>query len=427
MIKFTTNDKNNQEPKEPKDSSETTRKKLSDISNKMRKNSSSHSISFSINPLKHMGSIGSLLHLHHHHHHSPPPMEYEKKLKEIFEIKKTEFEENYNASTIPSSMPISSGSNFFEIIKPKEMELNNFSLDRTIGTGSFGRVVIATLKTDPKRRYAIKMLKKENIVAKKQVEHTLNEKKILSSIKFPFIVELAFSFKDNSNLYMVLELVNGGEMFSHLRKLEKYSEEIACFNAAQIVLSFEYLHHLNIIYRDLKPENVLYGEDGYLKITDFGFAKVCNLRTWTLCGTPEYLAPEIILSNGYTRSVDWWALGILIFEMVAGYTPFFSDSQLKIYEKIIACNLRFPAHFSAELKDLLKLLLQVDTSKRLGNLKNGEADIRLHGWFSKINWIGILEKSEKPPFSPNQEFDHYDEEPLYISPTEKYSEEFREF
>jgi protein kinase A len=426
LIKFTTNDKNNQEPresKEPKDSSETTRKKLSDISNKMRKNSSSNSMSFSINPLKHMGSIGSLLHLHHHHHQSTQQMEYEKKLKEIFEIKKREFEENYNAS----SMPISAGTNYFEIIKPKEMELHNFSLDRTIGTGSFGRVVIATLKTDPKRRYAIKMLKKDNIVAKKQVEHTINEKKILSSIKFPFIVELAFSFKDNSNLYMVLELVNGGEMFSHLRKLEKYSEEIACFNAAQIVLSFEYLHHLNIIYRDLKPENVLYGEDGYLKITDFGFAKVCNLRTWTLCGTPEYLAPEIILSNGYTRSVDWWALGILIFEMVAGYTPFFSDSQLKIYEKIIACNLRFPAHFSAELKDLLKLLLQVDTSKRLGSLKNGEADIRLHGWFNKINWIGILEKSEKPPFSPNQEFDHYDEEPLYISPTEKYSEEFREF
>ena len=417
-MKLTAHDKN----EESKESTENNRKKFSDISNKLRKNSSSTSMSFSINPLKHIGSFGNLLHHHHHHNSLPvPPTEYEKKLKEIFETKKIQFEEDYNKK---SSVGISNG---LETSKPKEMVLGEFSLDRTIGTGSFGRVVIATLKTDSKKKYAIKMLKKENIVLKKQVEHTINEKKILSSISFPFIVELAFSFKDNSNLYMVLELVNGGEMFSHLRKLEKYTEEVASFNAAQIVLSFEYLHHLNIMYRDLKPENLLYGEDGYLKITDFGFAKVCNLRTWTLCGTPEYLAPEIILSNGYTRSVDWWALGRLIFEMVAGYTPFFADSQLKIYEKIVAGNLRFPAHFSSELKDLLKLLLQVETSKRLGNLKNGEADIRLHNWFRHVNWMGILDKSEKPPFSPNLEFDHYEEEPLYISPTDKYSNEFSEF
>ncbi len=126
----------------------------------------------------------------------------------------------------------------------------------------------------------------------KKVEHTLNEKKILGAIDFPFVVKLAFSFKDNSNLYMVLEYVSGGEMFTHLRKTGRYPEDNACFYASQIVLTFEYLHHLNIVYRDLKPENVLYDSNGYVKITDFGFAKTIKDRTWTLCGTPEYLAPE---------------------------------------------------------------------------------------------------------------------------------------
>ena len=411
-MKLTTNGR-----KESKEFVEIQENKLSDITNTMKKTHSSASMNF----LRHLGNMGKS------HEPSMQSLEYEVKLKEIFEIKKKEFEERFENISTSKTNSISNYSQISRSVSVSQVVLDDFILDRTIGTGSFGRVMIATLKSDPKQQYAIKMLKKENIVLKKQVDHTLNEKKILSSINFPFIVELAFSFKDNSNLYMVLEYVRSGEMFTHLRKSEKYTEEIACFNAAQIVLSFEYLHYLNIIYRDLKPENILYGSDGYLKITDFGFAKVCNLRTWTLCGTPEYLAPEIILSNGYTRLVDWWALGILIYEMVAGCTPFYADSQIKIYEKICAGNLRFPAHFSSDLKDLLKLLLQTDVTKRLGNLKNGESDIRTHNWFQNINWINIYDKNEKPPFSPHQEFDHYDEEPLYISKTNKFEKEFSEF
>ena len=264
--------------------------------------------------------------------------EYELNVKNFLENKKKEFEDRYKHNGIATlNVPsVSSNTNGLNsnnsssssklqqtpVIDPKNVKLDDFELDRTIGTGSFGRVMIVYAKRDRTQRYAMKMLKKENIVKMKQVEHTLNEKKILASIDFPFIVKLVYGFKDTSNLYMVLEYVSGGEMFTHLRKTGRYSEENACFYASQIVLTFEYLHYLNIVYRDLKPENVLYDSTGYVKITDFGFAKIIKDRTWTLCGTPEYLAPEIILSRGYNKAVDWWALGVIIYEMAGRYHLF---------------------------------------------------------------------------------------------------------
>jgi len=338
---------------------------------------------------------------------------YEINVRQFLEVKKKEFDEKFKANNGSS--------------KTTALKLDDFELDRTIGTGSFGRVMIVTLRRDRDQRYAMKMLKKENIVKMKQVEHTLNERKILSSIDFPFVVKLAYSFKDTSNLYMVLEYVTGGEMFTHLRKTGRYTEENACFYASQIVLTFEYLHFLNIVYRDLKPENVLYDSNGYIKITDFGFAKIIKDRTWTLCGTPEYLAPEIILSRGYNKAVDWWALGVIIYEMTAGYPPFFAENPIQIYEKIVSGHLRFPSHFSVNLKDLLKNLLQVDLTKRVGNLKNGVTDVKQHKWFQNIDWIAIYERRVKAPYLPKEEYEQYDEEPLYISSTEKYAKEFAEF
>ena len=186
----------------------------------------------------------------------------------------------------------------------------------------------------------------------------------------------------------------------------------------------------------MKPENILFTLDGYVKITDFGFAKRFTGRTYTLCGTPEYLAPELLLSRGYNQSVDWWALGILIYEMTAGFPPFFAEQPLKIYEKIIAGRVRYPFHFTQELRSILrKGLLQGDLTKRLGNLKDGVEDIRGHEWFADVDWMGIyLKRVEAPIRMPPSRFasdlteDAFvEEEPIASAECELFPDEFRQF
>ncbi|KAI7855462.1 camp-dependent protein kinase 9 [Circinella umbellata] len=277
--------------------------------------------------------------------------------------------------------------------------LKDFELLDTLGTGTFGRVYLTRFRTTNKY-YAMKVLKKSEVVRLKQVEHLLWEKQILASVRFPFVVDLFCAFQDNTNLYMLLEYVVGGELFSHLRRAGRFTNDMTRFYASEIVLAIEYLHSKNIVYRDLKPENLLLDHNGHIVLTDFGFAKQINDRTWTLCGTPEYLAPEIIQSKGHGKAVDWWALGILIFEMLAGYPPFFDDNSFGIYEKILAGRVQFPSHFDALAKDLLKRLLVGDRTKRLGNVKGGPEDIKRHKWFRGVDWIGLLDKTVRAPIIP---------------------------
>ncbi|RIA98707.1 kinase-like domain-containing protein [Glomus cerebriforme] len=294
--------------------------------------------------------------------------------------------------------------------------LSDFTICRTLGTGSFGRVHLVQSKYNNKF-YAMKVLKKTEVVRLKQVEHTNNEKHILEQVQHPFLVNLWGTFQDSANLYMVMDYVVGGELFSILRKTQRFPDHIAKFYAAEVILAFEYLHSNDIIYRDLKPENLLLDHNGHIKITDFGFAKYVPDITWTLCGTPDYLAPEIIQSKGYGKAVDWYSLGVLIFEMLAGYPPFYDDDHMRLYEKILSGRIKYPSFFDPIAKDLLKRLLTSDLSKRYGNLKGGSNDIKSHQWFKGIDWDRLIKREVQAPYIPNvsgegdaSNFDVYPEE-----------------
>lgn len=317
-----------------------------------------------------------------------------------------------------------------------ELSSKLFELGDTLGTGTFGRVRLVVYNYKRTMYFALKILKKAEIIRLKQVEHIKAEKRILSSITHPFIVNLYVSFQDEKRVYMLMEYVIGGELFSQLRRVGRFSNETARFYAAEIILALEYLHSKDIVYRDLKPENLLIDKEGHIKITDFGFAKKVEDRTWTLCGTPEYLAPEIIQSKGHGKAVDWWALGILIYEMLAGYPPFYDENPFGIYQKILAGKVEFPRHFDVNAKDLIKKLLTADRTKRFGCLKNGAADIKTHKWFKGLDWDRIFARKVKPPYVPaysapndTSNFDRYPESDEDSAPPldNKDKEAFKDF
>ncbi|EIW71847.1 hypothetical protein TREMEDRAFT_14150, partial [Tremella mesenterica DSM 1558] len=311
-------------------------------------------------------------------------------------------------------------------------KLEDWEIVETLGTGTFGRVLLvrqrpsyrptsyhpifphlyqshSPLSPSPSStqsadgqlpHFAMKVLRKSEIVRLKQVEHINSERSILSLVRHPFLVELHSTYQDSLNVYMLLSYIPGGELFSHLRRAGRFSPDVTRFYLASIILAIDYLHTRNIIYRDLKPENLLLDRKGYLRIADFGFAKIIEDRTYTLCGTPEYLAPEIVLSQGHGKAVDWWALGILAFEMLVGYPPFFDDHPLGIYEKILKNQVFFPNHVDPWGRHLIKGLLTQDRSKRLGNLKGGAGDVMGHAWFSGVDWGSLERKEISAPIVP---------------------------
>uniref|UniRef100_A0A1B6LME9 Protein kinase domain-containing protein n=1 Tax=Graphocephala atropunctata TaxID=36148 RepID=A0A1B6LME9_9HEMI len=190
-------------------------------------------------------------------------------------------------------------------------------------------------------------------------------------------------------------------MFTHLRKRKYFDVELTRFYSAQMVLALEYLNHIYVVHRDIKPENILLDHHGFLKLADFGFTKIVEGRTFTFCGTPPYIAPEVVQGQGYGRSADWWSLGILIYEMAAGFPPWTSKhNNTKLFLKIMYDQLRFPPSFSADLQDLLRKLLQRDVTRRIGNTWKGAEAVKEHPWFKKINWLKMLNRTSTPPFVP---------------------------
>ncbi|KAI0048830.1 kinase-like protein [Auriscalpium vulgare] len=281
--------------------------------------------------------------------------------------------------------------------------LTDFIFQRTLGTGSFGRVHLVRSKHNL-RFYAVKVLQKEKIVRSKQVDHTNNEQQMLLSVQHPFIVNLWGSFQDSLNLYMVMDFVPGGELFTLLRRSNRFPDPVGKFYAAEVALALNHLHTLDIVYRDLKPENILLSLDGHIKIADFGFAKYCPNTTWTLCGTPDYLAPEVINQSRYNKSVDWYALGVLIYEMLVGSPPFHrpdDSSPMALYSRIQmgpAC-VHFPA-INILAKDLILKFLEGNPSKRYGNLRHGAGDVFAHPWFREVDWEKLRNREITAPYLP---------------------------
>lgn len=313
--------------------------------------------------------------------------------------------------------------------------LESFDIMDVLGEGMFSEVVLVkNLKTE--ECFAMKIVEKERLVQNKQVKHALSEKLVLQGLNNPFTIYLICFFMDNTYLYFVLPLMPCGELFKHLTACQNFSEQQTRFYVAQIVLALEYLHYLDLIYRDLKPENVLMDHLGYLKLTDFGFCKRVKGRTYTFCGTPQYLSPEIVLGMGYSEAVDWWALGVFVFELSAGRSPFSDKDIDTMFENIVDCNYKMESRFSAELQNLIINLIQKDLTKRIGNLKGGVKDIKNHTWFRPINWISVLNRSVPADFIPPREgFEEKESEGLEcmkeklrnVDSTNKYGNVFEHF
>ena len=285
------------------------------------------------------------------------------------------------------------------------LKFSDLDIRQILGVGSFGQVRLA-VHTPTDTPYALKSIYKGQVIATNQVEHILNEKKIMQMCSHPFLLRLAAAYQDADTLFMLVELVLGGELFSVLRQQGSFQEPVAAFYGAITASAFEYLHDRQIVYRDLKPENLLLDSVGYLKVIDFGFAKEVASKTWTLCGTPEYLAPEIILNKGHNSCADWWSLGVLIYEMIMGGAPFADDHDpMQIYQKILRGVLPQPKpgqkSMGKDAKGIVDRLLTKEPTERLGCMKHGVDEVKRHAFFSKINWQRLEKKLIQAPYIPS--------------------------
>ncbi|KAI9912237.1 hypothetical protein PsorP6_009599 [Peronosclerospora sorghi] len=278
--------------------------------------------------------------------------------------------------------------------------LEDFTLIRVIGKGSFGKVTLVRKKNNSKV-FAMKILTKSHLLKRKQVEHTKTERRVLSVASHPFIVGLHYAFQTEAKLYFVLDYCPGGELFFHLSRMGKFHEEMARFYAAELVVALEHLHSLGVVYRDLKPENILLDEMGHIKLADFGLAKdeVTEIGSGatSLCGTPEYLAPEVLARKGHGTAVDWWGLGMVLYEMLTGLPPWYTRNRQELFARIREAPLEIPKYLSRDAASLIQSLLHREPERRLGS--RGAGDVKAHRFFRTVDWDGLL--WAEPPFKPS--------------------------
>ncbi|XP_038995268.1 serine/threonine-protein kinase AtPK2/AtPK19-like isoform X2 [Hibiscus syriacus] len=276
--------------------------------------------------------------------------------------------------------------------------LKDFEVLKVVGQGAFGRVY-QVRRSGTSDIYAMKVMRKDKIMEKNHAEYMKSERDILTKVDHPFIVQLRYSFQTKYRLHLVLDFVNGGHLFFQLYRQGLFREDLARIYTAEIVSAVSHLHANGIMHRDLKPENILLDADGHVMLTDFGLAKEFdeNTRSNSMCGTLEYMSPEIVLGKGHDKAADWWSVGILLYEMLTGKPPFCGGNRQKIQEKIIKEKIKLPAFLSSEAHAILK---GKEASKRLGSGQGGSEEIKRHKWFKSINWKKLEAREMRPSFLP---------------------------
>ncbi|GMI90511.1 ARABIDOPSIS THALIANA PROTEIN KINASE 2, ARABIDOPSIS THALIANA SERINE/THREONINE PROTEIN KINASE 2 [Hibiscus trionum] len=286
-------------------------------------------------------------------------------------------------------------------LEQQPVGLEDFEVLKVVGQGAFGKVY-QVRRNGTSDIYAMKVMRKDKIMEKNHAEYMKSERDILGKVDHPFIVPLRYSFQTKYRLYLVLDFVNGGHLFFQLYRQGLFREDLARIYTAGIVSAVSHLHANGIMHRDLKPENILLDADGHVMLTDFGLAKEFDetTRSNSMCGTLEYMSPEIVLGKGHDKAADWWSVGILLYEMLTGKPPFIGGNRQKVQEKIIKERIKLPAFLSSEAHSILKGLLQKETSKRLGSGQGGSEEIKRHRWFKSINWRKLEAREIRPSFLP---------------------------
>lgn len=341
--------------------------------------------------------------------HSPSP-------EPIVELAPDEEEEASKPGEIPLITPVTT----VPAVESTQgsLTIDHFEFISVLGRGHFGKVILSKHKATG-NYYAIKALKKGDIVARDELESLMAEKRIFevaNSVQHPFLVNLFACFQTTNHVCFVMEYACGGDLMMHIHT-DIFPEPRAAFYAACVVLGLQFLHENRIIYRDLKLDNLLLDAEGYVKLADFGLCKEgmgYGDRTGTFCGTPEFLAPEVLTETSYTRAVDWWGLGVLVFEMLVGESPFPGDDEEEVFDSIVHDEVRYPRFLSIEAVAIMRRLLRKNPERRLGTSEKDAEDVKKQAFFRNINWEHLLMKKLKPPFVPTvknlEDVSNFDEE-----------------